>query len=958
MKCLIYLFFAFLTTISPLEGYTEIDDRATLPLLTPSLASQETLKMELENGLQAYLISDPNAAQSGAALVVGVGSWEDGKETPGIAHFLEHMLFLGTKTYPNESEYSHFIAEHAGRSNAYTASDRTAYMFSADHSAFPEALDRFSRFFHEPLFNPSGVARELNAINQEYAKNVENDNIREYYVHKALADTNHPHHGFSMGNKESLSGVSRETLIEWYQRNYSAQLMRLIITSSLPVEELAELVEKDFGSIPKTKKNRSKFAEGAFTKELSGKFLYIDPIKNIRRLTLIWELPPRFAKMDESKPEDLVCYVLGDEGQTSLLAQLKREKLAEALNCGSIRLSPDHMTLHMQIDLTKKGLRQRDRVLLRIFQTIAAMRSEGIPRYLFDERQEMGQLNYQYQPRKKEFEMLMFHTQNITTESFETYPERTAIIEKYDPEAISDLLGELRPETCHVDIIAPMGQVGIEPTAKEKWLGVDYAIEPMPKGVLGQLQEAQPSPKITIPPPNPFIPKKVSPITEKDTSKKFPAPTLENGNGKIFYAKDHYYHVPKVSLYFELKTPEVLAGNATQAALADIYVKAVEEILNPISYPALTAGLKYEIKQEKNGISFTIDGYSDNAGILFEKVVGALGQVKLTRERFRQYKESLLRKYKNFAMEMPIEQVIELFKKVLYKDFTTHAEKASAIRRTSVHSFNQFAAELFDQVLVQGVVYGDVSGKEAADWAMKLREHFAESAPYPTGEQLVIKVVELPESEGPFSVVQKTPAQGNALLLCVESPEFSFESHAAEKVLMQAIRQPFFATLRTRQQTGYIVHSTSEAIRDHQYNIFMVQSNSHQPEELLGRFELFIEGFLQELDKGGVSEEKFNNIKNALIEEWEELPKNMPEMVEKLKKLAFDEGADFSRPEKEVAALRELTYERFLEISLELLGRHNRRRAAILLKGQIPEDKVFQYTPLKRIEKLKEVSGY
>lgn len=955
MKRLVIL---FLTVISPLHSYTEIENRATLPLLTPSLAGQETLKMELENGLQAYLISDPHAAQSGAALVVGVGSWEDGKETPGIAHFLEHMLFLGTKTYPKESEYSEFIAEHAGLSNAYTASDRTAYLFSIDHNAFPAALDRFSRFFYEPLFNPSGVARELNAINQEYAKNIENDNIREYYVHKALADVNHPHHGFSMGNRDSLSGVSRETLVEWYNRHYSADLMRLIVTSPLPIEELAELVEKDFGAIPTAKKDRSNFAEGAFTKKLSGKFLFIDPVKNIRQLNLIWELPARFAKIDMTTPEDLVCYVLGDEGETSLLAQLKREKLAEALSCGSTRLSPDHLMLHVQIDLTKKGLKENDLVLLRIFQTIAAMRSEGIPKYLFDERQKMDKLNYQYQPRKQAFEMLMFHTQNITSESLETYPEQTTIKTHYDPKAISDLLKELRPETCHIDIIAPMKKIGIRPTARERWLGVDYAIGPMPEGLLVKLQEAKPFPKITLPPPNPFIPKRVSPVTEVKRSKKFPTPSLENGNGKIYYARDHYYHVPKVSLYFEVKTPEVTAGDATKAALSDIYVKAVEEILKPNSYPALMAGLKYEIKQEKNGISFTIDGYSDNAGILFEKIAETLKGVKLTRERFRQYKESLQREYKNFAMEMPIDQAIELFKKVLYKDFSTHAEKASAIRKTTVQGFNQFAKELFDQVFIQGVVYGDVSAQEASALANRLKEQLKESTSYPSEDQLIVKVVELPEENGPFSVEQQTPAQGNALLLCVESPEFSFESHAAEKVLMQAIRQPFFATLRTRQQTGYIVFSTSEAIRNHQYNIFMVQSNSHQPEELLDRFELFIEGFLQELDKGGVTEEKFNNIKRALIEEWEELPENMPKMVEKLKELAFNEGADFLRPEKEIKALQELTYDRFLKLSRQLLERNNRRRAAILLKGQIPKEKVFQYTPLKQLEKLKELSSY
>ncbi len=58
-------------------------------------------------------------------------------------------------------------------------------MFSINNAAFEEGLDRFSNFFKEPLFNPSGVSRELQAIDQEYAKNLENDDVRAFYVDKS-----------------------------------------------------------------------------------------------------------------------------------------------------------------------------------------------------------------------------------------------------------------------------------------------------------------------------------------------------------------------------------------------------------------------------------------------------------------------------------------------------------------------------------------------------------------------------------------------------------------------------------------------------------------------------------------------------------------------------------------------------------------------------------------------------
>ena len=66
----------------------------------------------LENKLTAMLICSPDTDQAAAAMDVNVGYFSDPEELPGLAHFLEHMLFLGTKKYPNENSYSEFLSSH------------------------------------------------------------------------------------------------------------------------------------------------------------------------------------------------------------------------------------------------------------------------------------------------------------------------------------------------------------------------------------------------------------------------------------------------------------------------------------------------------------------------------------------------------------------------------------------------------------------------------------------------------------------------------------------------------------------------------------------------------------------------------------------------------------------------------------------------------------------------------
>jgi hypothetical protein len=75
-------------------------------------------------------------------MTVQVGNMEDPRELPGLAHFCEHMLFLGTAKYPEEGSYKHFLKEHGGGSNASTSAEATKYFFYVRHAFLEEALDR------------------------------------------------------------------------------------------------------------------------------------------------------------------------------------------------------------------------------------------------------------------------------------------------------------------------------------------------------------------------------------------------------------------------------------------------------------------------------------------------------------------------------------------------------------------------------------------------------------------------------------------------------------------------------------------------------------------------------------------------------------------------------------------------------------------------------------------------
>lgn len=945
---------------APITTYETIQETATTKILSPAVADRQTKKVKLRNGLQIYLISDPHVDQSGAALSVNVGSWMDPVEFPGLAHFLEHMLFLGTAKYPDESSFEAFITEHGGMTNAFTTDDFTSFMFSVDNAAFEESLDRFSSFFKEPLFNPSGVMRELHAIDQEYAKNVENDDIRLITILKALANKEHPYSRFSMGNSETLGKVSRETFIDWYEKHYSANLMRLTLQSNLPLDELQELAIKDFQDIPDRQVTLTPIDKPLISNETKGKIIYIAPIKNVQKLVLVWDLPLALADVKEDQAPSIVCQTLGHEENNSILGALKSANLAESLGCGTANIGGRNQQLYMEIGLTALGIKKIDTVIGKVFQSIDEIRKQGIPSYIFDEVQQLARINYQYQSAQDAFQTMTIHAGNMMTGDFSGYPEKNQIPQKYNPKAIADVLNHLTVDNAIIAVIAPTALTGVPTNMKEKWLGVQYALWPEPADWIAAWKADKQEGDFFLPLKNPFIPKNLSifaqPLGVDSIVSIIPKPTkiLDDDRATIYYCSDKQFRLPYLSLLLTIKTPYVDVGVASKTVLADLYISLLKEALIPLIYPATTAGLEIGITRENFGIGINIQGYSDKASLLVEKVIEQIKAFSPKEEKFKIYKESLSRDYQNAAMASPLEQALETLKAALYKKYAQPKALANAIKKISFESFSDYANEIFKKAHIEGMFYGNLTEQQAKEFANDYVSTL-KAQPYPKKSQKIQEVITFPDNKGPFYLESNSKVQGNAIILAIANGPYSFDKRAVQQILMEAIAEPFFATLRTQQQTGYIVDSNAYELEKHLFCLFLTQSSSYDPRDLLSRFELFIESFLRKGNEA-ITQQNFENIQKAFIAKLKKPAKNMSEMAKLLNLIAFTYDGDFDWMEKRVEAFTQLTYEAFLPQCKELLGRENRKQLAILFKGAAGSGQTFNFTRLSNITELHKLS--
>ena len=124
----------------------------------------------------------PATKKAAVAMSVHVGSFSDPVDIPGLSHYLEHMLFMGSEAFPTENEYDRFLTQHGGSSNAYTDAEHTVFFFDVAPQHLRGALARFAGFFTHPLCLASSMEREVEAVDHEFRGQLQSDSARGFQL--------------------------------------------------------------------------------------------------------------------------------------------------------------------------------------------------------------------------------------------------------------------------------------------------------------------------------------------------------------------------------------------------------------------------------------------------------------------------------------------------------------------------------------------------------------------------------------------------------------------------------------------------------------------------------------------------------------------------------------------------------------------------------------------------------
>ena len=205
----------------------------------------------LSNGLRFNLRHAPHLKRCAAAVRVHAGSHDAPTEYPGLAHFLEHLFFLGTARFPVEDGLMRFVQRQGGQLNASTRERTTEFFFEVPPAAFRDALERLCEMLANPLLTLERQRAEREVIHAEWVAWSGNAEAQRQYALLRSVSVKHPLSGFHAGNRDSLpidEPAFQQALAAFHQRFYQAGQMTLSLSGPQSLDELDQTA-RAFGKL-------------------------------------------------------------------------------------------------------------------------------------------------------------------------------------------------------------------------------------------------------------------------------------------------------------------------------------------------------------------------------------------------------------------------------------------------------------------------------------------------------------------------------------------------------------------------------------------------------------------------------------------------------------------------------------------------------------------------------------
>lgn len=889
----------------------------------------------LPNGLQVVLVSDPSLENAAASLAVGVGSAQDPKNQMGLAHYLEHMLFLGTEKYPEPSGFMKYTQANGGMTNAFTAYDRTNYMFQINASKFDEALDRFSDYFKKPTFDPQYSDKERNAVNNEWSLQKAQDGWNLFALQGVTANSANPGSQFNIGNLDTLKDKSDSVLIDemkqFYQRYYSANIMKLTLVGKQSLPELKILAEKYFSSIPNHNIELPEVDEPGLTKPQMSKAIHYQSLKDLKMLWI--EFPIKNNKKDwRSKPNDYLNQLLTSEEPGTLCKELRELGLAKTVGSyvESDAYGPDGF-LRVQVELTDEGLQKQDEIIAAVFSYVDLIKKKGINKNYFNEFKAIAEKNFTYGPKPQPLDQAI----NLSMAQFD-YPVQHLLnanyfYDEYKPKLIKQLAQQLDKKNARIWYISQNEKAN----TAIPFFDSQYAIRDLSEADFSRWEKLSAEFNFNLPPLNDLLSDEGKDLV-KSVYKK-PQKIISQPGVEAFLVHSQYYQQEgNAALDLQINTEfsqASIKNRAMSYLLNDIYNKQTMSLTDKASRVSLkiSTGVK-----SANSQVISVSGYSAKLSRLLNQMLTEFVNIKISPVNFAQAQDSFRQNLENNRKDHVFRQTFGHINRLTSQTQTTSEEYLAILKEISIDDLKHYHAQVLQHSLLRLFVVGNYTDTETKEIALALTKILpGVRAP----ESRAVSQYVTPKKPQIILLTDEVELADSALLHAWFNEAKSDDEQAQLSVLNAIFGNAFFTQLRTNEQLGYVVTSGQYPVDDIPGFFMLVQSSNTDLPGIKARMDKFRNDYLATLER--LDEKEVIAARDALIANLLQKPIDFYQEAGWYVNEFMLGKYSFDARDRYLASLKKVTKADLIAIYKSLLLNQQSGQVLIQLRGTNFKDKPF-----------------
>jgi len=822
----------------------------------------------LKNGIEVITVSDPSLATSAATLSVGVGQFQDPKNAQGIAHFLEHMIFMGSEKYKSPNEYMQFISENGGVTNAYTAAQQTTYLFSINSDKFPDALDRLSSAIKAPLFNGDMVQKEINAVNSEWLLNRQSEAFIRSRSAAMTGNPNHPRTLLGVGNKETLSENKERLLKElknFYNQYYSSNIMKLVLVGNESPQKLKRLAKKYFAGIKNKKINRQSINISAYLPTNLKKNIYIKSKEKSSGIGIEFPIKNNLGDW-RKKPNEYLAKILNSQEKNSLMGTLDDEGYIQG---GQASFMPDAWgfdgSMFIDLTLTEFGEKNKDDIISMVFNYLNVMSENGVTLAHFNELKATNNIAYDNYTTLPPLQAAL----SLTNRIFELEPlhliEYEYVTEDFDAQLILNVLNQMKPENVRIYHVGPNEEINTQ----LQFADGGYRVEQIQASDFTNWEKSKYA--LVIP---------AAELIEDDETTSFKALADYKTPQKV-YSSDGVQAYLSHTQNFSGKESTLQIGLISELPIINLDNYVASGLLTVMF---IQKNRRFYQTVYKRGIAFD-PSPNDQGNMIFRFYGRSSKQIQYAKQLLQKYSEFIAdeRTFKNAAKilvdyyegfdEQDISDQLDWYTDNAIKrppNIYSKKQILGALKKFTLSDVQAFQQDLNQSIFLDIYGHGLFSPEEFRLFASDSRNILGVTSatdPWHLDDDFKVKIG--------TSRMKKVsiPRDGIGMVDISIYPEKSLKIFSQFRIINKLLAPTFFNSLRTDQQVGYVVDSYESRIRDYPAISMIVISDNTDLQSLKEKIINFQYGFAIALEK--ISEKTIEGTKKAILDDMNQKPENI-----------------------------------------------------------------------------------